>query len=103
MALLICLVVDEGCWLGISFVLQVALHPPIAKTVFFKDVLRAVFQEAVCWEFHASPVVRTWCFHCLHPGFDPSLGKKDPASPVVWQTEQNKKSKRQLVFSTNHG
>ena len=77
--------------LGISFVFQVALHPPIAKTVFFKDVLKAVFQEAVCWEFHASPVVRTWCFHCLHPGFDPSLGKKYPASRAMWQTEQNKK------------
>lgn len=34
--------------LGISFVLQEAFHPPVAKTGFLKGVLTAVFHEAAC-------------------------------------------------------
>lgn len=31
-------------------------------------------------EFPAGPVVRTICFHCQGPGFDPWLENFDPAS-----------------------
>lgn len=88
---------QRAAGLGISFVLQVALHTPIAKTVSLKNVLRAVFQEAACWEFHASPVVRTWRF-LPAPWVRSLVGKKDPAIRAVWRTEQNKKSRGSLSF-----
>ena len=33
-----------------------------------------VHRTMVCQEFSGSLVVRTWCFYCRGPGFNPWLG-----------------------------
>ena len=41
-------------------------------------------------EFPVCPVVRTWCFHCRWPGFNPQLENLDPASYMAWQKQRGK-------------
>ena len=58
-------------------------------------------------EFPVCPVVRTWCFRCRWPGFNPWLGNEDPASYMAWQKkkggggrglEEKKKSLAEAIF-----
>ena len=42
------------------------------------------------WEFPGGPVVRTPCFHCRGPGFDPWSGNEDPTSCAAGQKKKKK-------------
>ena len=33
-------------------------------------------------------MVRSWCFHCQGPGFDPWSEIQDPTSQAVWQGQK---------------
>ena len=45
----------------------------------------------VVGEFPGCPVVRSPCFHCNGPGFNPWSGNKDPASHGIWSKKEEKK------------
>ena len=51
-------------------------------------------------EFPESPVVRTPRFHCQRYRFNPSLGREDPTSLVVWR---NKKPTNHHQQQKTHG
>ena len=45
------------------------------KTLFKNyDTYETLVQKTFYWEFPGGPMVRTQCFHCCGPGFDPWSG-----------------------------
>lgn len=44
-------------------------------------------------EFHAGPVVRTWCFYCHGPGSTPSQGAKIPQTSNVAKKKKKMRGK----------
>ena len=53
-------------------------------------------------EFHAGPVVRTWCFYCHGPGSTPSQGAKIPqTSNVAKKKKKNEREDGQVANDCN--
>lgn len=47
-------------------------------------------------KFPCRPVVRTPCFHCRSPGFNPWSGNKDPASLTMWPKKKSTEKSHDL-------
>ena len=72
----------KGRWNVTLWALHVWQAGAVARVT--QTLFPLVQRGAIVWwemtggEFPGGPMLRTWCFHCCGPGFDPWLGNKDP-------------------------